>query len=88
MRDMKISYKILGENLKGRDHLGETHVDRIILRWNLRRQGVRMGLDSSGSGYGPMVQQRTVVNTVINFQVPIKGKKFLDHVSNYKFQNN
>jgi hypothetical protein len=40
---MRTIYKILMENIKGRDHLGDIGVDwKIILKWILKKQRLRM----------------------------------------------
>jgi hypothetical protein len=38
------------ENLKGRDHSDDLGVNENILEKILQKQGLRIGLDSSGSG--------------------------------------
>jgi hypothetical protein len=51
MGEMRNSYKIVFEYLKGRDHMEDLGTDRwIILEWILAKQCGRCGLDSSGSG--------------------------------------
>jgi hypothetical protein len=46
MDDMRKAYKILLENLKGRDHLEDTGIDgKMILEWIIKRVG-RCGLDA------------------------------------------
>jgi hypothetical protein len=38
MTRIRNTYRILAENLKERDHLGDISIDRrIILKWNLNR---------------------------------------------------
>jgi len=42
--------KLSSDNLKGREHLGDTSADEmIILKWILEELGWRCGMDSSGS---------------------------------------
>jgi hypothetical protein len=43
MEEMRSAYKRQSENLKERDHLEDLSTDgRIILKWILKKQGVRM----------------------------------------------
>jgi hypothetical protein len=52
-------------NLKERDHLGDTDVDRrIILRWIFRKWDVGVWIGST------WLRIWTLVNAVINFQIP------------------
>jgi hypothetical protein len=47
--------KFQSENLKGKDLLGDLDIDaRKILNMTFKIQCVTCGLDSSGSGYGPV----------------------------------
>jgi len=42
-------YRVLAENLRERDHLGDPGVDgRIILRWICMKWGVGYGLNRAG----------------------------------------
>jgi hypothetical protein len=43
------------KNLNGREHLEDVGVDGRILEWILGKYGGMCVLDSSGSGYGPVV---------------------------------
>jgi len=65
-RKLLDSYKYKGVgNLKERDHLGDTDVDgRIILRWIFRKWNVGVWIGST------WLRIRTLVNAVINFQIP------------------
>jgi len=48
---MRNAYKILIENLKGREHSEDLGVDgKIILEWILGEMGWEDGTDASGSG--------------------------------------
>jgi hypothetical protein len=50
---MRQAHKILSENLKGRDHLGDLSVNwRILLKWILEKLGWECQLDLTGSGQG------------------------------------
>jgi len=50
MEDMRKAYKILLENLKGRDHFEDIGMDaKMILEWIIKRVG-RCGLDAFVSG--------------------------------------
>jgi hypothetical protein len=41
----------MSENIKGTDHSADLSVDgRIILEWNLRKQGEKFGVVAAGSG--------------------------------------
>jgi hypothetical protein len=40
---MRNEYRILGGNLKGRDHSENTCTDRIIFKWILGKEGVIVG---------------------------------------------
>jgi hypothetical protein len=50
------------ENLKGRDHLEDLGVDGKVLEWMLGKLGGGCGLDSSGSGQGPVAGPSKHVN--------------------------
>jgi hypothetical protein len=66
------AYKILVENLRGGNHLRGLGVYlRIILIWTLNRVG-SCGLDSSGSGHGPLTGSSNEP------WGSIKGGEFLD----------
>jgi hypothetical protein len=51
MQAFIISHHTEFHNLKERNHLGELGVDgSTVLKWNLHKQDVKVGLDSTDSG--------------------------------------
>ena len=63
-------YSVLVGNMRERDNLGDPGVDRIILRWIIRKWNVGGG----GMDWIKLAQDRdkwwAFVNAVINLQVP------------------
>jgi hypothetical protein len=64
MGEMRKAYKILVENLKGRDHSEDLSID---IRWILEKQGGKMWI-----GFGGLRsdQWQPLVNTAMKLQVP------------------
>jgi hypothetical protein len=61
-------YRVLGGNLKERDHWGDPGVDgRIILRWIFRKWGVWVW---TGSDWLRIGRWRALLNAVMNLWVP------------------
>jgi hypothetical protein len=71
--------KFWSENLKGRDHLEERQRWEDSIKMYLKNNEVRSsGLDSSGSGQGPVAGSCEHSNEALG---SIKGKEFLDYLN-------
>jgi hypothetical protein len=55
MGQIRSAHKYLLKNLKGRDLLGDKDIDGRILKWIVKKQDTRCGVDSPGSEQGPVV---------------------------------
>jgi hypothetical protein len=50
---IRMHTKFWSESLEGRDHLEDLVIDgKLILKWILGKQGVKCGMDISGSNQG------------------------------------
>jgi len=82
---MKLSYKILVGNLKRTDHMQSLYIDgRIIMKWILRKQNMRVlpGFIWGGIGYTFL----DVVNEVMKLPVPQMVWNFLTSLVTVRFQ--
>jgi hypothetical protein len=70
-RDEKCIQNFGRENVKARDNLGNVGVNRIILSWILKKQGVRIL-----NGF-IWIRAGISVNTVINSWVPYNAESLL-----------
>jgi hypothetical protein len=73
--EMRNEHKMLAENLKRRDHLGETGVEeRKTLKWILNKRCENLGWIQLVQD---RVQWQAFVNTVMNLHVQQKTGNFL-----------
>jgi hypothetical protein len=71
---MRNSYTVLSENLKRRDHFAGLSVDgRIILKWILEKEGVRLWNGFNWLRMGAII---CFIDIVINLRVPQKQVNF------------